>query len=247
MASQKLPKGWEMELYCIAHRSPGDAYLEKKDRVFSDDRRGKLDKILYGYGEGGIAVPSEDEIKMLGWRYKLYPNTIGDWGNTNQWFKDKGHFGKEYDLYLFTHDDNLIIHNRVIADAIEDDNFKKWGVCANTVGMPPGHLRGSFEFFKPSVLEKMGWKFDLSLVSLTREGKTTATTDRAELDDWNNTVFPLMDFLHKNKVKIGFLSPAYRVSAYVIEGERGFISCTHGANTAQEDAGLDFLEANKVI
>jgi hypothetical protein len=43
------------------------------------------------------------------------------------------------------------------------------------------------------------------------------------------------------------LSPAYRVSAYCIEGERGYIHKTHGSNTLLEDAGLMFLKDNGII
>lgn len=241
MASQKLPKGWMVDLFCISHRSPEFALNEKKGHVFADDLRGRLDRKLYD------KIATKDEIAMSGWKYFETPNTIGDWGNTNQWFEMMGDKAKEYDLYLFTHDDNLILHDRILIDTIMDDNFKKWGICTNSAGMPFGWLRGSFEFFKPSVLKKMGWKFDLSKVSLTREGHMNATQDLGELNDWNNTVNPLMDFIKENKIKVGMLSPAYRVSAYVIEGERGYISCTHGQNTQYEDGGLKFLEDNKII
>jgi hypothetical protein len=241
IANQKLPEGWSMDLFCISHRDPSYALDEKKDHTFADDLRGRLDQKLYN------KVATVDDIKLNGWTYELFPNTIGDFGNTNQWFGAYGDKAKEYDLYVVTHDDNLIIHDRIFADQIEDPNFKKWGVLTNSSGMPFGNLRGSFEIFKPSVLKKMGWKFDLSMVTLTREGQTSAGTGRAELDDWNNTVPPLMDFIRKNKVKVAMLSPAYRVSAYVIEGERGYISCTHGQNTHYEDQGLQYLSDNKII
>lgn len=241
MARQKLPKGWRMDMFAIAHRKPIHAHIEKKNDVFKDDLRGRLDKKLY------TGIVSQEKMAMLGWKYKEFPNTIGDWGNTNQWFEWKKDKAKEYDLYLFTHDDNLLIHDRVIYDTIVDPNFKKWGICTNSVGAPAGHLRGSFEFFKPAVLKKMKWHFDLSEVTLTREGHVTATTDLLELNDWNNTVPALMQFIEDRKIKVAFLSPAYRVSAYVIEGERGYISCTHGQNTKYEDAGLNHLQQNGII
>lgn len=241
MAKQKLPPGWSMDLFCISHRYPAFARDEKAYDIFEDSVRGKLDRKLYN----GIATV--DKMTMLGWKYIEMPNTIGDWGNTNQWFEHMSDKAKKYDLYLFTHDDNLIIHDRVIIDAIVDPNFKRWGICTNSPGTPWGNLRGSFEFFKPSIMKKLGWKFDLSLVTLDRTGVTSTEGNLLELNDWNNTVPPLMNFIQKNKVKIAFLSPCYRVSAYVIEGERGYISRTHGTNTKYEEAGLDFLKKNGII
>lgn len=239
MVRQKMPEGWTADYFCISHRDPSFAKEEKKDDVFEDTLRGRLDKKLYE------RMVDKQYIGLLGWKYKEYPNTIGDWGNSNQWLEENDY--KKYDLLLFTHDDNLIIHDRLIADIIEDENFREWDILANSTGMPQGSLRGSFEFFKPSVIEKLGGKFDLSEVTLTREGKTTATNEIAELYDWNSTVYPLTRFIEEQKLKTGFLSPAYRVSAYCIEGERGYISKTHGENTKYEDAGLNYLHENGII
>lgn len=242
MVKQIRPEGWEIDFFCIAHRDPSFAAEDKKNDHFdinSTNIREKLDAILYN------RVTTKKHIELLGWNYKEYPNTVGDWGNSNQWLED--HDYKKYDLFLFTHDDNLIIHDRLFADTIEDDNFKKWHILTNSPGMPAGSIRGSFEFFKPRVLKLMGGKFDLSTVSLTKEGETKGSTDLRELNDWNNIVFPLNALIEKHKLKTAYLSPAYRVSAYCIEGERGYISLTHGQNTKFEDAGLKFLKDNGVI
>jgi hypothetical protein len=37
------------------------------------------------------------------------------------------------------------------------------------------------------------------------------------------------------------------VSAFCIEGERGYIANTHGQNTHFENIGFDFLKRNKII
>lgn len=58
---------------------------------------------------------------------------------------------------------------------------------------------------------------------------------------------PITKFIEDNKINVGFLSPAYRVSAYVIEGERGYISNTHGANTVEEEKGFKFLADKGII
>ncbi len=239
MVRQVRPEGWEVEFFCVSHRNPDIAKEEKKNDIFKDDLRGKLDKHLYK------EIASEWLIKELGWSYKEYPNTVGDWGNSNQWLDENNY--KDYDLFLFTHDDNLIIHDRAIIDQIEDPNFKKWDILTNSSGMPYGSIRGSFEFFKPKVLRLMGGKFDLSTVELTREGKTDNPESLEALYDWNNIVYPLNQLIEKHGLKTAMLSPAYRVSAYCIEGERGYISRTHGSNTQYEDAGLAWLHENGII
>jgi hypothetical protein len=233
IAEQILPKGWSMDLFCISHRDPSFAQGEKKGRKFEGDRA-ELDRRLYR------KVLSVKEIEGLGWKYIIKPNTIGDLGSSNQWLED--HDYKEYDLLLFTHDDNLILSDMWFKDIIQDGSFKDWEILCNSLGMPPGSIRGSCEFFKPSLLEKMGGKFDLSEVTLDRTGHTTATDDITELYDWNNITCPLQRFVEEQKISVGFMSPSYRVSSYCIEGERGYISNTHGANTKIEDEGLKTLK-----
>lgn len=239
MISQVLPEGWEADYFCVSHRDPSFAIEEKKDDQFPDNLRGDLDRRLYS------KVLTKEEIEALGWKYKEYPNTIGDWGNSNQWLQDND--WEQYDLFLFTHDDNLIMRDSLFVDIAEDSSFKQWDILANTVGMPPGSLRGSFEFFKKKVIKKLGGQFDLSEVTLTREGKTSATNEVDELYDWNATVYPLSRFIEEKKLKVGFLSPSYRVSFYCIEGERGYIHKTHGQNTEYEEKGLQFLKENNLI
>ena len=239
MARQIMPEGWMMELFCISHRDPIFAKVEKENHKYKRGLRGKLDKILYK------EMATKESIIARGWNYEEHPNTIGDWGNTNQWLDN--HDYREYDLVLATHDDNLIIHDRLFADIIADGSFEEWDILSNSPGMPQGTIRGSFEMFKPKVFEVMGGKFDVSSISLTREGKTYASEDILELYDWNKFTSMMQKVIEKNQLRVGILSPAYRVSAYCIEGERGYISNTHSINTAFEDRGLKFLKDNKVI
>lgn len=235
---QRKADGWEYEFFCVSHRDPSHAAEEKAGRTFTGDRA-DLDKRLYE------RIITKQEIEDLGWHYKEYPNTMGDWGNSNQWLEE--HNYEEYDLFLFTHDDNLILNRTWFRDIIEDGAFNEWEVLANSTGMPQGYIRGSCEFFKPSLLKKIGGKFDLSEATLTREGITTATEDIRELSDWNAIGNPLMRFVEENNIQVGYLSPSYRVSAYVIEGERGYIGNTHGINTPIENEGLKLLRDNHFI
>jgi hypothetical protein len=220
----------EVELFCVSHRDPID---DKHAETLGDSRREKIDKILYK------EIATEEKIKALGWHYKLYPNTIGDWGCSNQWLEDNDY--KQYDILLFTHDDNFILKDTFLKDVA--NNQEEWLILSNSNGVPAGWLRGSCEFFKKEMLDKMNGKFDLSKTKLNREGKTDNPADKNALNDWNTTVYPLMKFIADNNIPVFFLSDTYRVSPYCIEGERGWIHYTQGLgkgiNTALEERGFD--------
>src|SRR3989344_1061850 len=96
IAEQEIPAGWEVDFFCISHREPSFAALEKKKEIlsFDYDRRSLYDRILYD------KIATVEDMQALGWKYSLEPNTIGDWGNSNQWL-DK-HDYKDYDMFLFT-------------------------------------------------------------------------------------------------------------------------------------------------
>ena len=238
IAKQVLPDGWSMDLFCVSHRDPSFTMEEKKDKKFTGER-GYLDERLY------TGIASKQDIESLGWKYIEKPNTIGDWGNSNQWLED--HNYKDYDLFLFTHDDNLILSDRWFKAIIEDESFLEWEILCNSAGAPEGWVRGSCEFFKPSFIEKIGGKFDLSMVTLNREGETKGSEDIMQLYDWNSTVEPLMKFVKDNNIVVGYCSPSYRISAYCIEGERGYISNTQSGNKRREDDGLAVLKAAQII
>jgi hypothetical protein len=75
-------------------------------------------------------------LETLGFIYKEYPNTVGDWGNSNQWLEDNNY--EKYDLFLFTHDDNLLLRydlfETVCGKMFKDD----WLIITNSVGVPAG-------------------------------------------------------------------------------------------------------------
>ena len=238
VATQDLPRGWKMDLFCVAHRIPDQSRRDKEGKKL-EGPRAYLDKRLYSN------IIYENDLKRLGWNFVLEPNTAGDWGNSNQWLEK--HDYKQYDLLLFTHDDNLILSSEWFKSIIKDKSFKDWEILCNSAGMPPGWVRGSCEFFKPSLIDKIGGRFDMSKITLDRTGVTTSSEDLMELYDWNNGVEPLMDFIRKNNIMVGYCSPAYRVSAFCIEGERGYISNTHGANTESENKGLEYLKQQGII
>lgn len=225
IASQKTKN---IDLFCVSHREP----INDKDiSNFGNSRRETMDKILYE------KIATVDDIEKLGWEYKLYPNTIGDWGCSNQWLED--HDYTQYDRFLFIHDDNLVTSNRFLQQAFRKGD---WEILANSEGMPIGWIRGSCAFFKKSMLDKMGGKFDLSMTTLRRVGRTDTPQDLLgpnSINDWNKSTTPLVNFIKENNIKVKRLSPYYRVSKYLIEGERGWIHWTHKKNTIQEEQGLD--------
>lgn len=233
IAQQRIPTGWKLDMFCVSHRDPKYS-AEEKSNLAIEGSRAFLDTQLYS----GIAF--REDIEQLGWCYKEYPNTVGDWGCTNQWLGDVSY--SDYDLLLFTHDDNLILSTEWFAEVLESEDFDKWEILSNGCGAPKGWLRGSCEFFKPSLLDKLGGKFDLSTVTLDRTGEVYGSGDLGQLSNWNNSVTPLMSFIKNNNIQIHFSSEYYRVSKYCLEGERGFISKTTSSNTHSEDEGLRILK-----
>jgi hypothetical protein len=247
IAGQKVPEGWEVDMFVVSHRDPSYAVEEKKETLakLGFDRRCLYDRLLYR------KVATVADIEALGWKYTLEPNSIGDWGNTNQWLEKNDY--KKYDKFLITHDDNFIPTDQVFVDILPQDD---WLILSNSTGnaqrrlrqwlhLPkPITLRGSFEFFTREMFDMMGGKFDLSRTTLTREGKFTTDGSFTELSDWNQNDKPLRDFIKaqgiENRMKA--LSPYYRMSKYCLEGERGYIFKTERSNTKEEEKGLDAVE-----
>ena len=79
-----------MDMFCVSHRDPQYSEIEKKDVVLRGDRK-HLDQKLYS------KIASIKEIEDLGWVYKEYPNTVGDWGCSNQWLDDYDYKDYDYD------------------------------------------------------------------------------------------------------------------------------------------------------
>lgn len=235
IAEQKIPPGWSVDFFCVSHRDPSLAAKEKEGKIdnLKDSRRLVFDRLMYE------KIASEEDLEKIGWKYSLEPNTVGDWGISNQWLEK--HDYRNYDLFLFSHDDNFILNEDIFIDASKLLNEKKWLILTNSIGTPPGSLRGSFEFFTKEMMSLIGGRFDLSRVTLTREGKFDSGKDLKEISDWNNTVRPLKEFIDKNNLneRIVSLSPYYRMSVYCLEGERGYIHKTYHANTKSEELGLD--------
>lgn len=247
LSEQRIPRGWQVDLFCISHRDPSYSKAEKKEVItnLGNSRRESYDKILYEH------MADIRDIEAAGWKYTLEPNTVGDWGNINQWLEKNDY--EDYDMFLFTHDDNFILSDTLFEHALTRND---WLILSNSDGnsqrrirrwlrlKKPFNIRGSFEFFTKEMLDIIGGKFDLSMTSLTRENQFSSGVTISELSDWNSTVTPLTNLLKERKLfgRVKSLSKYYRMSIYCLEGERGYIHKTEPSNTAEEEAGLDLVD-----
>ena len=94
---QKVPDNWEIDYFCISHRDPSFAIDEKIKYIsrLEKNRLSDLDRILYE------KVANVDDLKQLGWKYHLEPNSCGDWVVTNQWVERYPNY-QEYETLLLT-------------------------------------------------------------------------------------------------------------------------------------------------
>ena len=147
-------------------------------------------------------IATVDKIESLGWNYVEEPNTIGDWGISNQWLEKNDY--TNYDVFLFTHDDNFIFGDNLFTDAMMSFDWDDWLVITNSPDLRPENqfwVRGSFEFFKKEMLDSMGGKFDLSDVKLTREGEVDSPLDTSSKADWNNTINKFAEHIKENQLQ----------------------------------------------
>jgi hypothetical protein len=233
---RELPKSLPgADLFVIAHRSPELKIVREEKRAILATATGllaDLDRDLYA------AFPTYFELCGIGWQYGEHPNTVGDWGFFNQWLAKNAY--RTYDVILSCHDDTFIRRNDLFK-CLEYNVASDWLLLANGCypQAPPAYVRGSFEFWKPELLDMLGGTVPLGNISLTREGKTDTPSGLNALSEWNNTGVPLREFMVKNGLadRVQYLSPYYRISRWVLEGERGFLHYKDGAPWSVE-AGL---------
>jgi hypothetical protein len=222
------------DLYVIAHRSPELPIVREEKHDILARAQGplaRLDQELYA------SIPTIHELQTIGWNYADAPNTVGDWGFFNQWLER--HDYRNYDVLLNCHDDTFVRQPGVF-DQLGGD----WLLLANGTypQAPPAYVRGSFEFWKPELLDRLGGHIDLGDVHLTREGQTDTPLGLHALSSWNDTGVPLRHFLVNNGLahRVAYLSPYYRISRWIIEAERGFLHYQDGAPWSVE-AGIQAL------
>ena len=257
---QTIPLGWEVDYFCVSHRDPSIAREEKKNILtkLGDGTLERLDKILYE------DVPSVEWLENAGWNYSLEPNNCGDWAVTNQWLEKYDY--KDYEMLLLTHDDNFLLNNQLFVNTL-DNSFSKlfrndyslndlpefknatkddysevepddWLILSNAIVNWTGKVRGSFDFFKTELIDKMGGGFDMARVELDRTGLTdnmdmgyygdSTPQGGLSMKDWEKPIENFHGFMYNNSLldRIRYLAPTYRVSPYCLEGERGLLSNT---------------------
>lgn len=227
------------DLFVIAHRSPELPIVREEKAEILARATGPLadlDRELYA------EYPTVAGLRNRGFHYEEAPNVCGDWYFFNQWLER--HDYREYDIILNCHDDTYI-RNYGLFEQLGGD----WLLLANGryPEAPIGYVRGSFEFWKPELLELLGGTIDLGKIELTREGQTDTPNWLGALSVWNNTSVPLRDFMVRHGIahRISYLSSFYRVSRYVIEAERGFLHFRDGVPWSF-DAGLKAFPLDEV-
>jgi hypothetical protein len=267
MRKQLVPDNWEIDYFCVGHRTPEDENtIKEKDDIRKSDGENflvQLDKMMYEY------PITKEEIKGFGWEFILEDNTVGDMDCFNQW-SEKYDYTK-YDFVLITHDDNFILSDRLFVDIIDNDielykpvvesrygqsghqfnievvnNDNEWLFLDNgyTEDIPKAFTpRGSFSFYKKELIDLLpNNKFDMyqsgGLGIVNRVGKTDSVGHDG-ISAWNTHAGTFRDFLYGEDLvdKTRWLSNKKRVSKYCIEGERGFIS--------NHSAGENYIESLK--
>ena len=251
MVKQIAPEGWEVDYYCVAHRTPEDENtISEKESIrnsTAEDFLTQLDQLMYEY------PITTKQIEDFGWKFELEENTVGDMECFNQW--SEHHDYKDYDFILVTHDDNLILSNQLFVDIIggvevykpiEESRYgahqfnvesvkldNDWMFLDNgyTQSLPKAFTpRGSFSFYNKELVDMLpDNKFNMyengGYGIVYRQGET-ASVGYDGIKAWNTHAGTFRDFLYEGNLvnNTRWLSNMKRVSRYCIEGERGFIS-----------------------
>ena len=251
MVKQIAPEGWEVDYYCVAHRTPEDENtISEKESIrnsTAEDFLTQLDQLMYEY------PITTKQIEDFGWKFELEENTVGDMECFNQW--SEHHDYKDYDFILVTHDDNPILSNQLFVDIIggvevykpiEESRYgahqfnvesvkldNDWMFLDNgyTQSLPKAFTpRGSFSFYKKELVDMLpDNKFNMyengGYGTVYRQGET-ASVGYDGIKAWNTHAGTFRDFLYEGNLvnNTRWLSNMKRVSRYCIEGERGFIS-----------------------
>ncbi len=231
------------DLFVVAHRSIDDAHFPPgfEIKLSECSKLREIDMEMYG----GWPLRF-DHLRMLDWSYQDAPNTSGDWTFFNQWLET--HDYRQYDVILNCHDDTYFRPGVNVFDSVRLDCMLRpssgYGALMIANGKfprcPAGYVRGSFEFWTRELLDMLGGRIPIPDMKLDRTGLTDTPKDFEALMEWNAIGDPLRRFFVDNKLvdRVQYLSDFYRVSEYVIEGERGLIS-NNWAIPASFNAGLE--------
>jgi hypothetical protein len=227
------PQDTTLDFFTVSHRNPEqvDIKSEMLPRIKGNN---KYDLELFN------DIITYSELEKLGYKVNETENAIGDYYFFNQWTELYNY--KEYDYIIFMHDDNYLlpsfkdilidIFNKEIEFYQKKNNWTSvpstdFDYIANSTVGNRNTARGSFSIWSKKLIDNMGGEFPMDNVTFKRNGLVTTPTNHRELD-WNVVGTNFQDYIQKNNfMNTTFrLSPYYRVSKYMIEGERGLISNT---------------------
>lgn len=229
------PKNSTVEYFVVSHRNPSSVNIssEMLPRVKGSN---KYDSELYS------EIATYEELARLGYRVDEVPNAIGDYYFFNQWSELYDY--TQYDYIVFMHDDNYLLpeFKNIFTDIFDkgevgakhidgnwrDTLIKNFDYIANSAVGNRKTARGSFSIWSKKFITALGGTFPVQGVNLTREGKVGTPDGHFEIADWNIIGHNLQKFVEEsNMMDTTYrLSKYYRVSKYMIEGERGLISKT---------------------
>lgn len=242
LVKQVIPEGWEAEFFVIGHRLPEQALDERENKLSQETKLSSFDKLLY---ETPVTL---DFLKNIGWNY-IQGISGNEWEGANLFLSKVDY--REYECLLFAGDDFLLLRDKFFTEILNDDidvygNYKEgkswkgkkevisyndWLVLSNSIHSGRQAIRGSFEVFKTEVFDLLGGKFPLHdrVIALSKKlngNVKTLSTSHNALTEYNTQFWEFMNVINRENIyhRIKFLSNKYRVSKYVIEGERGLIS-----------------------
>lgn len=245
----------DMDFFVVSHRDPKDVISPTQD-LKSNPKNSflvSLDRILYD------SIITYEEIQNLGYLLLKCDNVVGDYYFFNQWTE---YFDfTDYDYINFLHDDNYLLpaFNSLFHDLIKGlegyvYNGSFWepkrisletsDYIANSVVPRRSTARGSFSIWSKKLLEAMGGKFSIDGVNVRRTGLIDNPSFYAL--DWNTVGTNFQRFVEDNNFTPTSyrLSKYYRVSSYMIEGERGLVSSQQSAANKTFNEGVRFFTQN---
>lgn len=235
VAQVEVPEGVKLDRFVTSHRNPSSVDISK-EMLPRIENENKYDIELYS------RIITYRELQELGYQVDEVPNAIGDYYFFNQWGELYDY--REYDYVIFMHDDNYLLpeFKHILTDVFKtgtlgvrhvegewkDSPIKNFDYIANSAVGNRKTARGSFSIWSRNFLEALGGTFSMEGVALSRENKIDTPDGHFEIADWNMVGHNLQKFVEDSgMMKTTFrFSKYYRVSKYMLEGERGLISKT---------------------
>ena len=238
MSNLIIPDGYEFDNFIVSHRDIDlsivhDEKIEILSRINKNDTFCKMDHELYS------EKPSRKYFESLGFKIIDAENNYGDYQYVNQWIEIYDY--RDYEYICYIHDDTYLTDFNLVSDIVNEKcdlyyydnrftNRQDWLMIYNTNATGTPVPRGSFSFFKREFFESVTGTFDMgekySKVLLNRKDKVDTPTDMEGTRDWNTIARNLNVIFQEKGIRdlILKLSTDYRVSKYMVEGERGFMT-----------------------